>query len=182
MPQLPPEPLTETDLALLNQLIAVAFGLDDGHLSVIRFTTNWRVGFGTPAYANPRAGEEFSDVDRMPAGRTFAEAARAALADARSLYELGPDPHTSQTQRTIQAGIERGMDAAAALMAGIPRPTLTGPCIRCGLRPGDPACDRLHCEPCFLDVCEEIAQARELDEPEDALTAADPARCQRPHR
>jgi hypothetical protein len=40
-------------------------------LTIMKFTTNWRVGFGTPANQE--------DVYRMPQGATFREAAEAAL-------------------------------------------------------------------------------------------------------
>jgi hypothetical protein len=36
---------------------------------------------------------------------------------------------------------------------------MTEPCIRCGCRPADPACDWIHCEPCWQDICNEAAKA-----------------------
>jgi hypothetical protein len=36
---------------------------------------------------------------------------------------------------------------------------MTEPCIRRGQRPADPACDWLHCEPCWQDMCDEVAEA-----------------------
>ena len=44
----------------------------DGHLTIMRFTTNWRVAFGTV--------DDRFQIDAMPCGKTFAEAAIAALA------------------------------------------------------------------------------------------------------
>lgn len=43
----------------------------DGHLTILKFTTNWRVGFETPS--------EREDIDQMEVGNTFAEAATRAL-------------------------------------------------------------------------------------------------------
>jgi len=59
------------DAYLLRRLIAKADASADGHLTTMKFTTNWRVGFGTPANQE--------DVYRMPQGATFREAAEAAL-------------------------------------------------------------------------------------------------------
>jgi hypothetical protein len=60
-----------TDYSRMAALIQFARVHYDGHFTVLRFTTNWRVGFGTPY------GRE--DIDALVAGKTFAEAARAAL-------------------------------------------------------------------------------------------------------
>jgi hypothetical protein len=60
------------DAILLERLIERAQRDFDGHLTILRFTTNWRVGFITPS--------ERSDVDSFPVGDTFEEAAKAALA------------------------------------------------------------------------------------------------------
>jgi hypothetical protein len=79
MSPLSPNLLTEVDLALLNELVAVARERHDGHLTVMRFTTNWRVGFGTL--------RERSDISRIPKGATFAEAARVALTDPHPLHD-----------------------------------------------------------------------------------------------
>ena len=59
-------------LDLLNELIAVADKDFDGHLTIMKFTDNWRVGFGTPHGRH--------DIDDMAAGKSFEEAARSALA------------------------------------------------------------------------------------------------------
>jgi hypothetical protein len=62
------EVIVDDDLRLLKKLIKVA----DGHLTIMKFTTNWRIGFGTPI--------DRTDIDALAPGITFAEAARAALA------------------------------------------------------------------------------------------------------
>jgi hypothetical protein len=59
------------DVYLLERLVAKADAAADGHLTIMKFTTNWRVTFGTPSNRE--------DVYRMPGGRTFREAAEAAL-------------------------------------------------------------------------------------------------------
>ena len=66
-----------TDSEWLEALTKRAVEICDGHLTIIRFTGNWRVGFGTLDGVN-----HFSHrlaIDRMPAGKTFAEAASLAL-------------------------------------------------------------------------------------------------------
>jgi hypothetical protein len=55
----------------MAKLAAVAAERFDGHVTVMKFTTNWRVGFGTPASR--------CDIDQMWEGTTFADAAKAAL-------------------------------------------------------------------------------------------------------
>lgn len=58
------------DMALLELLEQIARKYFDGHLSILRFTTNWRVGFGT---------FQDDEINSMPVGKTFSEAARAAI-------------------------------------------------------------------------------------------------------
>jgi hypothetical protein len=60
-----------TDSILLAKLSRVAREQFDGHLTVMRFTPNWRIAFGESASR--------SDIDAMPLGKTFAEAATVAL-------------------------------------------------------------------------------------------------------
>src|SRR5262249_29178727 len=69
----------------------------DGHLTVCRFTTNWRVGFFTP--------ESREDIDRLTAGKTFEEAAAAALALSKEEHirlMLGDDVYERYITRQIQ--------------------------------------------------------------------------------
>jgi hypothetical protein len=56
---------------LMEKLTTVANKHFDGHVTIMKFTTNWRVAFGTC--------EARCDIDRMWEGKTFAEAATAAL-------------------------------------------------------------------------------------------------------
>jgi hypothetical protein len=65
------------DAILMKRLVEHATRYFDGHLTVMRFTTNWRVGFGTPHQAH---GEKGTDVE-MVGGATFRDAALNALAD-----------------------------------------------------------------------------------------------------
>jgi hypothetical protein len=62
---------TADDAEIMRTLTEVANAEHDGHLTVLRFTTNWRVGFQTPA-------DRF-DIDVMAVGETFAEAAERAI-------------------------------------------------------------------------------------------------------
>jgi hypothetical protein len=59
----------------LAELVTVANKHFDGHFTIMKFSSNWRVGFGTP---NSRC-----DIDMMWEGNTLAEAASAALAGYR---------------------------------------------------------------------------------------------------
>ena len=57
---------------MLARLIAKVDEIADGHLTIMKFTSNWRVAFWTPI--------DLLYVDHMPVGATFVEAAHAALA------------------------------------------------------------------------------------------------------
>jgi hypothetical protein len=63
--------MTKDDIALFEQLTHRAQEEHDGHLTIMRFTTNWRVGFDTP--------QDREAIDEMHVGKTFAEAATTAL-------------------------------------------------------------------------------------------------------
>ena len=58
---------------LMARLANVAAQISDGHFTVMKFTTNWRVGFYTP--------DGRGDTLGMAEGKTFAEAAEEALAN-----------------------------------------------------------------------------------------------------
>jgi hypothetical protein len=60
-----------TDADLMTRLARVADKHFDGHFTAMKFTNNWRVGFGTP--------ETRRDIDGLSEGKTFAEAAERAL-------------------------------------------------------------------------------------------------------
>ncbi|WP_126623202.1 hypothetical protein [Oceaniglobus ichthyenteri] len=63
--------MNEQEMELWKQLQEVANKEYDGHLTILKFTTNWRIGFVTPA--------EREQIDQMAVGSSFAEAARNAL-------------------------------------------------------------------------------------------------------
>jgi hypothetical protein len=60
-----------TDFELMAELLRIADAKHDGHLSILKFTTNWRVSFITP--------NDDEEIKAMAVGKTFAEAARLAL-------------------------------------------------------------------------------------------------------
>lgn len=60
-------------LFLLSQLEAIAKNSHDGHLTVLRFTTNWRIGFGTMV--------DREDVAKLADGVTFEDAAGKVIAN-----------------------------------------------------------------------------------------------------
>lgn len=59
------------DEGLLRALVEIAKVYSDGHLTILRFTSNWRVGFITPT--------DRDDIAALPVGATFEEAALAAI-------------------------------------------------------------------------------------------------------
>ena len=63
--------MTADEFELLRRLVDVANQKSDGHLSILKFTTNWRVSFETPG--------DRDDIAEMATGRTFGEAAQKAL-------------------------------------------------------------------------------------------------------
>jgi hypothetical protein len=69
---------------LMQELIAVANGDFDGHVTIMKFTGNWRVGFGTVS--------ERCDIDKLAVGKSFEVAARSALATKCSVYDDLPSP------------------------------------------------------------------------------------------
>ncbi|MER9921634.1 hypothetical protein NKJ84_01590 [Mesorhizobium sp. M0048] len=58
------------DIKLMDRLLTMSADFD-GHLSILKFTTNWRISFATPSSRE--------DIDEMVVGDTFELAARAAL-------------------------------------------------------------------------------------------------------
>jgi hypothetical protein len=56
---------------LFDRLTQIAAAVSDGHFTVMKFTTNWRVTFSTPA--------DRWDIDAAFVGRTFQEAAMRAI-------------------------------------------------------------------------------------------------------
>jgi hypothetical protein len=63
-----------TDAEIFEKLAATAKEISGGHLTILRFTTNWRVGFGTYE-------DGYTDIEYIPSGKTFAEAAMKALSE-----------------------------------------------------------------------------------------------------
>jgi hypothetical protein len=70
--------MTDDDAGLLAQLVEAARERSDGHLTIMKFTTNWRVQIDVQ-----HVPIDPIEVDGMAVGATFAEAARAALARER---------------------------------------------------------------------------------------------------
>jgi hypothetical protein len=74
--------LSRSDAALLKLLVEEADAHYCGHLTIVKFTTNWRIGFADPpaeGFVQDEAGEYRSVYADWPVGKTFGEAARAAL-------------------------------------------------------------------------------------------------------
>lgn len=67
---------TNDDFELFKNLIEAADNKADGHLTLMKFTTNWRISFTTP--------DDRDTISTMHLGKTFAEAAQKALREAHS--------------------------------------------------------------------------------------------------
>jgi hypothetical protein len=84
---------TMDDVTALMQLVECADELWDGHVTIMKFTTNWRVGFGTLASGDIM--ELRADIAEMAEGKTLAEAAAKALSEPRHVspmdYEMDAD-------------------------------------------------------------------------------------------
>lgn len=63
--------MSDEEIAVWERLVEVANRDFDEHLTVLKFTTNWRVGFVTPP--------DRDHIEEMAVGPTFAEAAYVAL-------------------------------------------------------------------------------------------------------
>jgi hypothetical protein len=86
-----------TPLNKLAQLKAIADRHFDGHVTIMKFTTNWRVGFGTPTWR--------CDIDRMWEGKTFNEAATAAIAGHEQGEWRSPDCQTHEMQQELSVSV-----------------------------------------------------------------------------
>lgn len=74
-------PMTDGEaFAMLQRLAGV---LSDGHFTVMKFTTNWRVVFGSQSHALHAVASEGQGLDEaiasLPVGTTLADAIWAAL-------------------------------------------------------------------------------------------------------
>jgi hypothetical protein len=63
--------MTKEEIELWEELQKVANEKHDGHLTILKFTSNWRVAFFTHV--------EREQVEEMAVGNSFSEAARKAL-------------------------------------------------------------------------------------------------------
>jgi hypothetical protein len=80
--------MTKFDTDLMEKLQTIANNKFDGHLTILKFTTNWRVGWDTPMSR--------CDIDRMWPGKTFAEAATTALAASERGEPVSPRCQTHE--------------------------------------------------------------------------------------
>jgi len=69
--------MTADEIELMKRLQDEANRKFDGHLTILKFTTNWRVSFATPDDAGEFGVRNF--IEEMPVGATLAEAAQKAL-------------------------------------------------------------------------------------------------------
>jgi hypothetical protein len=102
----------ETNMAdLMARLADVAAEISDGHFTVMKFTTNWYVGFYTP--------DGRGDTLGMAEGETFVEAAQKALTN--------PERYTAKAakQAATRAREERASHFGKAL-ASVARRHLRG--------------------------------------------------------
>jgi len=75
----------DSDAVLFAELQRIANEKFDGHFTVMKFTTNWRVCFETPM----ECGFDIeSDIQQMHVGSTFAEAAQKAIREIEPTWEV----------------------------------------------------------------------------------------------
>lgn len=67
--------------SLLSTAQMIAEAHHDGHLTIMRFTTDWRVGFGTVSdrLGDGSEGLHHPEIKAMSWGRTLEEALRKAI-------------------------------------------------------------------------------------------------------
>lgn len=68
-----------TDAEAIAALVSKASQWSDGHFTICKFSSNWRVSFATPS--------ERCDICRMHEGKTLVEAATAAIAAGKPTYD-----------------------------------------------------------------------------------------------
>jgi hypothetical protein len=88
-------------MSIMDELERIAVERYDGHFTVMRFTSNWRVCFDTMECAGH--GLEFGECTaRMAEGNTFEEAAKAAIdfeiANPKGWYERLSPGHNAAMQ------------------------------------------------------------------------------------
>ncbi len=64
--------MSPDEIELWERLQKVANDRYDGHLTILKFTSNWRIAFRTPS--------DRDQIDEMVSGSTFIEAAQKVLA------------------------------------------------------------------------------------------------------
>jgi len=72
---MPDSKMGKTKQAEFDRIAEAEF---DGHYTIMRFTTNWRVAFGTISLATHEELREH--IDRMAVGSTLGEAINKAIA------------------------------------------------------------------------------------------------------
>jgi hypothetical protein len=101
--------MNEEDAELWNRLVEMANKVSDGHLTVMKFKTNWRVGFFTP--------NERKDLDLMPVGKTL---------PTQRAWHWGTPPSDHQRLAQKNCGRHRGRvrrnRPSAAIVARAKRP------------------------------------------------------------
>ncbi len=89
--------MTPDEIKLFDRLVQVAEGIANGHLTIMRFTTNWRIAFDTPSSRH--------DISKMWEGPTFADAAKYLLADLADFRDV------SATDEEVKAWYEQPYDS-----------------------------------------------------------------------
>jgi hypothetical protein len=79
-----------TDQQWFDELVQLAKREHNGHLTIMRFTTNWREGFGT---VNSRC-----EVCALGEGKTFAEVAQQALMFKHCTDDADEDAYPCRTK------------------------------------------------------------------------------------
>lgn len=70
---------------LINELELIAKSDTDGHVTMLKFTTGWKVALGTP---NLDIGEERAKISSLKGHLLLKDAIRDAINNKISLYEV----------------------------------------------------------------------------------------------
>lgn len=94
--------MNETEASLWKRLISIADASHDGHLTIMKFTRGWRIGFGTPS--------DRHDIEKMSHSPIFALAAEGAI-ERDFAYAVQCVLSDETASEVMQAAQAEGMDA-----------------------------------------------------------------------
>ncbi len=100
-----------TDAAALTLVQAVADKFFDGHVTLLKFTTNWRVSLGSNLAFGEHHGETLDRIRAIPQGATLLEAVIEAInatpdAAVRAFRNALADVLEAQAKKKVDPGCQ----------------------------------------------------------------------------